>query len=321
MATFKSYAQGGGFNPIKAPDVASLVEDKARKQSNYMREAAKYNIDERQRIGSTIEINNDLEFQNRQQRFDFESKNLQAIQNQIMGNYEATISNAQAQSKQQLDTLNAISNISQTAFATVQAVNEKIDTGRKLAIEKTLYSTGITTKELMEIHKLDRNLSELAYYENSTIRDIVDRTGASIQQIRFLRENSNARLWNESTTLATNLGTGYRNEVLDKYTTKYAIGDGRQLSLADVEGRDLAAYEQIMSQIRSEYVANSGMLNLSNTIVGAKIHPLMRGIEAELTQQVMLNTELMLKKMLNVSSMLPLKMVLKQMVLHTLRVN
>ena len=285
MATFKSYAQGGGFKPIQAPDVASMVEAKAKKQSNYMREAAKYNIDERQRIGSTIEFNNDLEFRNRQQRFDFESRNLQAIQNQVMGNYEATISNAQAQSQQQIATLNAISSFSQTAFQTVQAVNEKIETGRKLAVEKTLYATGITTKELMEIHKLDRNLNDQAYQENSAIRAIVDRTGASIQQIRYLRENSNAKLWNESMALATNLGTGYRNELLSKYTTKYNLGDGRQLSLAEVEGRDLAAYEQIMSQIRSEYVANSGMLNLSSTIIGAKIHPLMRSVEAELTQQ------------------------------------
>lgn len=285
MATFKSYAQGGGFKPIQAPDVASMVEAKAKKQSNYMREAAKYNIDERQRIGSTIEFNNDLEFRNRQQRFDFESRNLQAIQNQVMGNYEATISNAQAQSQQQLATLEAIGKFSQTAFETVQAVNEKIETGRKLAVEKTLYATGITTKELMEIHKLDRNLNDQAYQENSAIRAIVDRTGASIQQIRYLRENSNAKLWNESMALATNLGTGYRNELLGKYTTKYNLGDGRQLSLAEVEGRDLAAYEQIMSQIRSEYVANSGMLNLSSTVIGAKIHPLMRSVEAELTQQ------------------------------------
>ena len=285
MATFKSYAQGGGFKPIQAPDIASAVEARAKKQSNYMREAAKYNIDERQRIGNAIEINNDIEFRNRQQIFDFESRNLQAVQNQIMGNYEATISNAQAESKQQLATLNALSNFSQTAFQTVQAVNEKIETGRKLAVEKTLYATGITTKELMEIHKLGRNLNDQAYQENSAIRAIVDRTGASIQQIRYLNENSNAKMWNESMALATNLGTGYRNEVLSKYTTKYDIGDGRQVSLSEVEGRDLAAYDQIMSQIRSEYVANSGMLNLSTTIVGAKIHPLMRSVEAELTQQ------------------------------------
>ena len=285
MATFKSYAQGGGFKHIQAPDIASAVEARAKKQSNYMREAAKYNIDERQRIGNAIEINNDIEFRNRQQIFDFESRNLQAVQNQIMGNYEATISNAQAESKQQLATLNALSNFSQTAFKTVQAVNEKIETGRKLAVEKTLYATGITTKELMEIHKLGRNLNDQAYQENSAIRSIVDRTGASIQQIRYLNENSNAKMWNESMALATNLGTGYRNEVLSKYTTKYAIGDGRQVSLSEVEGRDLAAYDQIMSQIRSEYVANSGMLNLSTTIVGAKIHPLMRSVEAELTQQ------------------------------------
>jgi thymidine phosphorylase len=129
MATFKSYAQGGGFKPIQAPDIASAVEARAKKQSNYMREAAKYNIDERQRIGNAIEINNDIEFRNRQQIFDFESRNLQAVQNQIMGNYEATISNAQAESKQQLATLNALSNFSQTAFQTVQAVNEKIETG------------------------------------------------------------------------------------------------------------------------------------------------------------------------------------------------
>jgi hypothetical protein len=285
MATFNSFARPSGFNPIKAPDVASLVEDKAKKQSNYMREAAKFNIDERQRIGNAIEINNKLEFNNRQQLFDFESKNLEAIQNQIMGNYDATISNAQAQSKSELATLDAISKISSTAFQTIQAVNEKIETGRKLAVEKTLYATGISTKELMEIHKLDRNFSDQAYAENSAIRAIVDRTGASIQQIRFLNENSNAKLWNESTALTTNLGTNFRTDVLDKYSTKYDLGDGRQLSLAETEGRDLAAYNQIFGRIRSDYVASSGMLNLSPAILGSKVHPLMRNIEAEFNQQ------------------------------------
>jgi hypothetical protein len=285
MATFKSYASQGSFTPIKAPDVASLVEQKAKDQSNYMRESADYNLKERQRIGNTIEVNNELEFRNRQQLFDFETKNLQAIQNQVMGNYQATLSNIQAQNKSEIATLNAISNISQTAFKTVQDINEKVETGRKLAVEQTLYATGITTKELMEIHKLDRNLSDQAYAENSAIRAIVDRTGASIQQIRYLHQNSNAKMWNESNALIGNTVSGFRTHVNDRYGAKYDLGDGRQLSLAETEGRDPGAYDQIFRLVHSEYAATSGMLNLSTSILGAKVHPQMRAIENEYKQQ------------------------------------
>ena len=193
MAPFKSYASPGGFKPIQAPDVARMVEAKAQQQSNYLQQAAQYNISQRERIGNAIQVNNELEFSNRQQIFDMETRNLQAIQNQVMGNYNATIANAQTAAKQELNTLNALATFSQTAFQTVSAIQQKIEDGKKQAVNDTIYATGISSKEMLELAKLDKNFNDQTYFENDAIRSIVDRTGASIQQVRFLVQNSNAK--------------------------------------------------------------------------------------------------------------------------------
>ena len=283
MAPFKSYASPGGFKPIQAPDVARMVEEKARQQSNYLQQAAQYQINERNRIGNAIEINNRTEFQNRQQILDMENRNRQAIQNQILGNYNATIANAQTAAKQEIDTLNSLATFSQTAAQTVGAIYQKIEAGKKQAVNDTIYATGISSKELMELSKLERNFNDQTYFENDAIRNIVNRTGASIQQIRFLVQNSNAKYWNESTALAEQRGSETSNYIMSNYDTQVDIGNGMTASLASTEGQDLKTQKLVFDQLRRQY-NQENPTELSTTILAAKTDPIVKALENSIFQ-------------------------------------
>jgi hypothetical protein len=283
MASFKSYASPGGFKPIQAPDVARMVEAKAQQQSNYLQQAAEYNISERKRIGNAIQVNNQLEFNNRQQIFDMETRNLDAIQNQVMGNYEATIANAQTAAKQEINTLNALATFSQTAFQTVSAIQQKIETGKKQAVNDTIYATGISSKEMLELAKLDKNFSDQTYFENDAIRSIVDRTGASIQQVRFLVQNSNAKYWNESTALAEQRGFEQAAYIQSNYDTPVNIGNGETATLASTEGRDPNKFNLVFNQLRRQY-DQENPTQLSTTVLAAKTNPTVKALQNSLLQ-------------------------------------
>jgi len=283
MATFKPQASPGGFRPIQAPDVARMVEEKARQQSNYMQQAAQYNIAQRERIGNAIQVNNDLEFRNRQQIFDMETRNLNAIQNQVMGNYNATIANAQTAAKQEIDTLNALSTFSQTAFQTVSAIQQKIEDGKKQAVNDTIYATGISSKEMLELAKLDKNFNDQTYFENDAIRSIVDRTGASIQQVRFLVQNSNAKYWNQSTALAEQRGFEQASYIQSNYDTPVNIGNGETATLASTEGRDPNKFNLVFNQLRRQY-DQENPTELSSTVLATKANPIVKALQNSLTQ-------------------------------------
>ena len=285
MAKFKSYASPSGFKPIEAPDESRKYLAQGQQQLQAMQRAMQFDLSNRDRYASAMQNAQQMEMANRDMVFKRDLNNRQVVQQQIQNNYQQTIRDAEVQGRQELQTLQALSAFSETAFNALGEFNKKREEGIKLGVQKTLLATGIDTKGLLEIHKLDRNLTDQALGENQFIKGLLDGGNTSIQDIRYLMKHSNAKYWSESRNLAENIGVGYGNFVNENYETKFKVSEGKEISYAEARAAgDLDAQETILSQLQSQYLRESGALNLSPQVAASYIHPQMRAFDNQLKQ-------------------------------------
>ena len=285
MAKFKSYASPSGFKPLQAPDQSSKYLQQGQQALRAMQRAMDFDLSNRDRYAAAMQNAQQLEMANRDMIFKQDQRNRAVVQQQVQNNYQQTIRDAEIQGKQELQTLQALSSFSETAFTALSEFNKKREEGIKLGVQNSIYALGLDTKGLLEIHKLDRNLTDQALAENQFVKGLLESGNGSIQDIRYLMKNSNAKYWSESRSLAENIGVGYGNFVNQNYETKLKVREGQEMSYAEARASgDMEAQQTILGQLRSQYLRESGALNLSPQAAGAYIHPQMRAFENQLQQ-------------------------------------
>jgi hypothetical protein len=285
MAKFKSYASPTGFQPVQAPDESRKYLAQGQQQLQAMQRAMQFDLSNRDRYANAMQNAQQLEMQNRDMIFKQDQNNRATIQNQINNNYQQTIRDAEVQGRQEIQTLKALSTFSDTAFKALGEFNKKREEGIKLGVQKTLLNTGIDIKTLVEIHKLDRNLTDQALNENQFIKGLLEKGTASIQDIRYLMKHSNAKYWSEVRSLGENLGSGYGNFFNQNYQTKFKVGEGQELSYAEARASgNLEAQESIISRLESLYLTESDALNLGPQVSAAYVHPQIRAFNNQLRQ-------------------------------------
>ena len=122
MAKFKSYASPSGFKPLEAPDQSSKYLQQGQQALRSMQRAMEFDLQNRDRYASAMQNAQQLEMANRDMVFKRDQANRANVQQQIQNNYQQTIRDAEVQGKQELQTLQALSSFSNTAF---QAQNQE----------------------------------------------------------------------------------------------------------------------------------------------------------------------------------------------------
>jgi len=284
MAKFKSYASPTGFQPIQAPDESRKYLAQGQQQLQAMQRAMQFDLANRDRYLNAMQNAQALEMQNREMIFKQDTRNRAVIQDQLNNNYQQTIVDAQRQGQQEVATLKALSAFSETAFNALGEFNKKREEGIKLGVQKSLYALRPDTKTLLEIHKLDRNLTDQALNENQFVQSLL-KQGGSIQDVRYLMKHSNAKYWSESRQLLESAGSGYGNFVNENYETKFKVREGQEISYAEArQSGDLEAQQSILSQLNSQYRQEAGLLNFNPTAVATYVDPQMRAFENQLQQ-------------------------------------
>ena len=283
MAKFKSYASPTGFKPIQVPDETGKYLQQGQSYMRAMQRAMDFDIQNRNRYAQAMANAQQMEASNRDMIFKLDQDSRQRVQNQIQGNYQQTIRDADLQGRQELQTLQTLASFSNTAFEAVNTFYQKREEGIKLGVHQAIYATGLDLKGLQELYKLDRNLTDQSLAENQFIKGLLDK-GSSIQDIRYLMKHSNAKYWNENKSLAQDIGSGFGNYSNDNYETKYKVGD-QEVSMAEaLQTGQFEAIEVILGQQRAEYWRESGALQMSPQVAAAYIHPQMQAYENQIRQ-------------------------------------
>jgi hypothetical protein len=284
MAKFKSYASPTGFQPIQAPDESRKYLEQGQEQLRAMQRAMEFDLANRDRYANAMQNAQRMEMQNREMVFNQDTRNRAAVQDQINNNYQQTIRDADRQGRQEIATLQALSTFSDTAFKALGEFNQKREEGIKLGVQKSLYALRPDTKSLLEIHKLDRNLTDQALNENQYVQGLL-KNGGDLQDIRYLMQHSNAKYWSESRQLLESAGSGYGNFVNENYETKFKVREGQEISYAEArQSGDLEAQQSILSQLNSQYRKETRLLDFNPTAVATYVDPQMRAFESQLQQ-------------------------------------
>ena len=282
---FRSYGNAERFNPTQVPDQANRILQQGQNTLRALQRAQDFDLQNRGRYAQAMSNVQRLEEGNRELIFNLDRDNRQRVQDQIQRNYLQTIRDAEVQGRQEIQTLQALATFSDTAFKAVATFNQKREEGIKLGVQQAIYATGLDLKGLQEIYKLDRNLTDQALSENTKVKELLDN-GASIKDIRYLMKNSNAKYWNENRGLAEQIGSGFGSYSNDNYQTKYKVGEN-EVSMAEaIQSGQFDAVELILSQQRSQYLRESGALDISPQVAAAYIFPQMQAYESQVRQSV-----------------------------------
>lgn len=279
MAEFRTYAQPGGYQQIQLPDVAAKLAERDRKLLEDIKEAAQYDISNRQRNLQATMAAQQAEAANRDQIFKLDQDNRDRVQQATLRNYEQQIKNVETNSKSRLDTLKALGSFSTTAVDAYQKAVTAFDEARTLAVHKTIYDTGISLKQMLELQKLGDNMTTQTLRESESLQRMAQDTGISINELLYLAQNSKSKYWNEATAFSQQIGYGWQEALQKNLTTPFDY-NGQETNL--IQAREYGnveaeryGYNLFLDQYRKE----SGMLSMSVQAIEKNVNPILRSIE------------------------------------------
>jgi len=248
MAKYKAFAKQGSFaeNQFKVPDETRKIKEQTQRTVRGMNTAQAF-LQKNQEIYLRAQQQaNQIEQQNREANFQFETQNRKAFQDTLRRDTEIALRNEQVQSAQTQQLYKDLSSFSNTAFQLYGQFEEQRQKKLQTLAIQNVMEAGVDYKTLLEVSKLDRNLSSSAFRQTEVVQNFIN-SGASEDQVRSLynlaRNNPPQRYLNTQ--------AAYQQEYL-----KYPIAADKAIQEL---GPD-ATTEQVQARLRAfnaEYLAEN----------------------------------------------------------------
>ena len=248
MAKYKAFAKQGSFaeNQFKVPDETGKIKEQTQRTVRGMNTAQAF-LQKNQEIYLRAQQQaNQIEQQNREANFQFETQNRKAFQDTLRRDTEIALRNEQVQSAQTQQLYKDLSSFSNTAFQLYGQFEEQRQKKLQTLAIQNVMEAGVDYKTLLEVSKLDRNLSSSAFRQTEVVQNFIN-SGASEDQVRSLynlaRNNPPQRYLNTQ--------AAYQQEYL-----KYPIAADKAIQEL---GPD-ATTEQVQARLRAfnaEYLAEN----------------------------------------------------------------
>ena len=271
---FKQYGSPGQFKPRRAQDTTQNL--KQRQQSI---KAGLDAVNQQQQSNMTgvrnvTTASQSLENQNRTNVFNAETKNKQAIREGYVQNFQTETNNIAIENKETLQTMEMISDLSNTAFKYGKQFVEEREKGMRTAYAQAVYQSGITAQEAIEITKLDTLQSSDIVNQNLTVQKLLDR-GVSMQTLEYIRNvgGGGGNRYLESKALLQNTLANAPTRLEELKEKQYNVG-GKQVSYNDAYAAGNARLaNQLKGMINNEYIATSGLSEFNPQLVGTEVYP------------------------------------------------
>lgn len=286
MAKFTSYARPGGFNPIQVPDETNKYLNRGNNAIQSLKQAAAFDIAEKNRQLSALNKNNQLEASNRQFVFQRDMENRQRVQQAILGNYEITAQNAETQAINQANFYKQLGDFSTTAVEAATSVTKLVRDAQQERYDKAVRESGADPIQLRaEWAKLGKNTGDEVILQNPYFQELIHNNGITTNQIRYLGENSTSGKFARSRAVAEAVGESANTYLIENEGKQFDV-NGQQISLAQArDAGDLAATKQIMSLLQTDfYRENIQPAGFSTAVQQQYINPYIRAAENAVMQ-------------------------------------
>ena len=272
--SLKTYGRPGSFKPIQAPDESKKILDQGQREIQGMRAVQKADMENQASINQTINRSNQLEQQSRQRNFELEQQNIQNQRDAVMQNFRTQQSLATAKYEAEAKNMQAIAEISATAFNGVQNFLQEREKGLQDAYAMAVYESGVTTDEAVALTKLDTNLTESAFKANSTVSDLLDR-GVSLKTIQFLSKTGagGGGRYIKSKALMQNTIAEAPFAFEQMKSESFKVGEEMLTYDEAIEKGDLEAVQNIQRQMNRKFITGSGLSQMSPELLGTQAFP------------------------------------------------
>ena len=279
MSNFVSYARNNGFTPIQVPDTSERDLRQQQRDADQRRRAFQIGQDNRQRVQTQLERNQQLEADNRQQNFELEDTFIKQQRAAEKRNFETRIRNAEQSERDAQQLMKFASSFSATA---VEKTNEIYQEKRKAEQDfaySLYYKYGVTSEERAELDRGETEMKDLQESLNPVIADL-RRRGASVEEISAMQNLSGYARYGANRAMVERAGRDFSAYALND-TSKYKVGD-QMMSLAQAvsEGDELGV-RTILDQQRTKYI-NEAVPGMDPTFLDKYMFDSMREFENQL---------------------------------------
>jgi len=279
MSNFVSYARNNGFSPIQVPDTSERDLRQQQREAEQRRRAFQTGQENRQRVQTQLERNQQLEADNRRQNFELEDTFIKQQRAAEKRNFETRIRNAEQSERDAQQLMKFASSFSATA---VEKTNELYKNKRQAEQDfaySLYYKYGVTSEERAELDRGETEMKDLQESLNPVIADL-RRRGASVEEISAMQNLSGYARYGANRAMVERAGRDFSAYALND-TSKYKVGD-QMMSLAQAvsEGDELGV-RTILDQQRTKYI-NEAVPGMDPTFLDKYMFDSMREFENQL---------------------------------------
>ena len=245
---FKGYAQSLGFDPIKAPDLASKELEQGKNEIRNMERKSESDLRVRQAYADSMATAYRQEADNRNENQNFETQWRRGYQEAINQNNRLKTANANQNVENVSNNFAALGALSQTAAKLATDYKAKKDEADEIYGQNYVIQNGITPKMAFDLETGEQILSQ-----GETQLNAIANQAPNAEVRKTLKGLSGKKLYGAIKQLAIMGGQEYPIWMQENLDKEIIVGD-RKTTLRDAQMGDPASREAAKTVLRNEYL-------------------------------------------------------------------
>ena len=245
---FKGYAQSLGFDPIKAPDLASKELEQGKNEIRNMERRSESDLRVRQAYADSMATAYRQEADNRNDNQNFETQWRRGYQEAVNQNYRIQTANANQNVENVSNNFAALGALSQTAAKLATDYRAKKDEEDEIYGQNYVIQNGITPKMAFDVE-----LGEQALSQGETQLNALANQASNPEVRKTLKGLSGKKLYGAIKQLAIMGGQEYPIWMQENLDKEIIVGD-RKTTLRQAQMGDPASRSAARTVLRNEYL-------------------------------------------------------------------
>ncbi len=175
MAQFRSQAREGRFsdNQLVVPDEVRKIQQEGRRRLQGM-STAQAHLQKNQEIFLQAQVQAQaIEQESRERSRDINRSNKKAEQDGLKANWERSLAQEEARSKNKQDTFGALAAFSKTALDITQGIVKQNKDNQLKAINQIAFKEQLSYKDLLMAKSVNSSISKAAWQESNQVQDLL----------------------------------------------------------------------------------------------------------------------------------------------------
>lgn len=244
---YKTYAKPGSFSEfqIKTPDQTGKIKEEKQREVQG-RERAQRSLERNRDIYMRAQrLVNAAEKENRQTNFDMQTVERESFRNALTRDYKIQMDNLDRQNQGRQRELKEISQLSQTAFGLISGYLEEQEQKKVAIAHDVIARSGSTYEELIQIQKLNDNLTKAEFAAQDIVQQILgpDAAPDQVDALFTIYQNRNTKRWIEHKQFFANSLNAFPSFL-----------DAKINEVREATGQPITDFDSVIAEAKREFI-------------------------------------------------------------------